>query len=168
MPPSTARDSRDSRPELLLTTNEVAAFADVSLRQLQWWDERDLLRPARAARGPNGFRRRRCWTAIEAAAARMVGELRRRNVKFAVIRKTIHVLMRNARAASRSNTLMVILKPRTFRAAGPPCALFLDRAKAIAAITRANAGAHLVEIIEPDVGDLIEQTMKRRAAAAGR
>lgn len=61
-------------------TGEVARFAGVTLRQLQWWDEKAVISPRQSGH-------RRIYSESEALQLSIIGELRRRNLSLRVIRK---------------------------------------------------------------------------------
>jgi len=52
----------------LLTSNEVAALTGISLRQLQWWDERGLVVPARQGH-------RRLYSLDDLAEVAVIGDM---------------------------------------------------------------------------------------------
>ncbi len=54
-----------------LTSNQVMQFTGISARQLQWWDERGLVSPAREGR-------RRLYSFDDLAEVAVICELRRR------------------------------------------------------------------------------------------
>lgn len=71
-----------------MTTSEVAKFAGVSIRQLQWWDETKLLVPG-FKRGPGGTGMLRDYSAEDAQRALLIGDLRRRGVPIGHCRGVI-------------------------------------------------------------------------------
>ncbi|MGA9526876.1 MAG: MerR family transcriptional regulator [Terriglobales bacterium] len=69
------------------TTRDVAAFTGLSARQLQWWDERGLIRPVH-----QGHRRLYSWDQLVTAA--VISQLRRRGFSLQRVRKVIAFLSR--------------------------------------------------------------------------
>jgi DNA-binding transcriptional MerR regulator len=68
-----------------LTSNEVAALTGVSLRQLQWWDERRLVVPAREGH-------RRLYSLDDLAEVAVIAELRRKGFSLQRMRKVVRFL----------------------------------------------------------------------------
>ncbi|HVP52361.1 MAG TPA: MerR family transcriptional regulator [Terriglobales bacterium] len=68
-----------------LTSNEVAALTGISLRQLQWWDERGLVVPARQGH-------RRLYSLDDLAEVAVIAELRRKGFSLQRMRKVVHFL----------------------------------------------------------------------------
>ena len=69
----------------LLTSNEVAALTGISLRQLQWWDERGLVVPARQGH-------RRLYSLDDLAEVAVIAELRRKGFSLQRMRKVVRFL----------------------------------------------------------------------------
>jgi DNA-binding transcriptional MerR regulator len=69
------------------TTKEVIGLAGITGRQLQWWDERGLVKPARV-----GHRRIYNWDQLVTAA--VISQLRRRGFSLQRMRKVIAFLGR--------------------------------------------------------------------------
>lgn len=69
----------------LLTSNEVAELTGVSLRQLQWWDERGLVVPAREGH-------RRLYSLDDLAEVAVIAELRRKGFSLQRMRKVVRFL----------------------------------------------------------------------------
>jgi len=68
-----------------LTSNEVAALTGVSLRQLQWWDERRLVVPERQGH-------RRLYSGDDLAEVAVIAELRRKGFSLQRMRKVIRFI----------------------------------------------------------------------------
>jgi DNA-binding transcriptional MerR regulator len=68
-----------------LTSSEVAALAGISLRQLQWWDERGLVVPAREGH-------RRLYSLDDLAEVAVIAELRRKGFSLQRMRKVVRFL----------------------------------------------------------------------------
>ncbi len=68
-----------------LTSNEVAALTGISLRQLQWWDERGLVVPAREGH-------RRLYSLDDLAEVAVIAELRRKGFSLQRMRKVVRFL----------------------------------------------------------------------------
>jgi DNA-binding transcriptional MerR regulator len=68
-------------PDKYMTTAEVAAFSGATLRQLQWWDERGILRPERIELHS------RLYTQEAAARARKLAILRAAGASLQEIRR---------------------------------------------------------------------------------
>jgi DNA-binding transcriptional MerR regulator len=69
------------------TSHEVVALTGITARQLQWWDERGLVVPAREGH-------RRLYTLDDVAEIAVICELRRRGFSLQRIRKVIRFLQR--------------------------------------------------------------------------
>jgi DNA-binding transcriptional MerR regulator len=69
------------------TSNEVITLTPITARQLQWWDERALVRPAR-----EGRRRSYSWDQLVTVA--VICQLRRRGFSLQRVRKLIALLER--------------------------------------------------------------------------
>ncbi len=69
------------------TTNDVIEFTGLTARQLQWWDERSLMKPAR-----QGHRRIYNWDQLVTAA--VIAQLRRRGFSLQRVRRVIAFLAR--------------------------------------------------------------------------
>lgn len=68
-----------------LASNEVAALTGVSLRQLQWWDERRLVVPQREGH-------RRLYSLDDLAEVAVIAELRRKGFSLQRMRKVVRFL----------------------------------------------------------------------------
>lgn len=68
-----------------LTSNEVAALTGISLRQLQWWDERGLVVPAREGH-------RRLYSLDDLTDVAVIGELRQKGFSLQRMRKVVRFL----------------------------------------------------------------------------
>ncbi|HYL15710.1 MAG TPA: MerR family transcriptional regulator [Terriglobales bacterium] len=69
------------------TSNEVVALTGITLRQLQWWDERGIVVPAREGH-------RRLYSMDDLAEVAVICELRRRGFPLQRVRKVIRFLQR--------------------------------------------------------------------------
>jgi DNA-binding transcriptional MerR regulator len=69
------------------TTNDVIALTGLTGRQLQWWDERGLIKPSRL-----GHRRIYSWDQLVTAA--VICQLRRRGFSLQRVRKVVAFLGR--------------------------------------------------------------------------
>jgi len=69
------------------TSSDVIALTGISARQLQWWDERGIVAPAR-----KGHRRIYSWD--ELATVAVICQLRRRGFSLQRMRKVIRFLQR--------------------------------------------------------------------------
>jgi len=69
----------------LLTSNEVAALTGISLRQLQWWDERGLVVPVRKGH-------RSVYSLDDLAEVAVIAELRRKGFSLQRMRKVVRFL----------------------------------------------------------------------------
>jgi DNA-binding transcriptional MerR regulator len=69
----------------VLTSNEVAAITGISLRQLQWWDERGLVVPERKGH-------RRLYSLNDLADVAVIAELRRKGFSLQRMRKVVRFL----------------------------------------------------------------------------
>jgi len=68
-----------------LTSKEVAALTGISLRQLQWWDERGLVVPSRSGH-------RRLYSLDDLAEVAVIAELRRKGFSLQRMRKVVRLL----------------------------------------------------------------------------
>src|SRR2546421_8959113 len=71
----------------LFTSREVIALTGITARQLQWWDERRIVVPARQGH-------RRLYSMEDLAEVAVICELRRRGFSLQRGRKIIRVLQR--------------------------------------------------------------------------
>ena len=69
------------------TTNDVIALTGITARQLQWWEERGLIKPLR-----QGHRRLYSWDQL--VTATVIGQLRRRGFSLQRLRKVAAFLER--------------------------------------------------------------------------
>ncbi len=69
------------------TSRDVAALTGITLRQLQWWDERGIVVPAREGH-------RRLYSMEDLAEVAVICELRRRGFSLQRVRKVIRFLQR--------------------------------------------------------------------------
>ena len=84
--------SKKSRPEPPIqdrtySSSEVAQVADVSLRQLQWWDERKVVSPRHEGH-------RRVYYPAEVIEITVIAELRRKGFSLQKIRRVLRFLQR--------------------------------------------------------------------------
>ena len=84
--------TRKSRPEAVAadrsyTSNEVSRVAGVSLRQLQWWDERKVVSPLHQGH-------KRVYSAAEVIEITVIAELRRKGFSLQKIRRVLRFLQR--------------------------------------------------------------------------
>src|SRR5277367_5954587 len=83
---------KKSRPEVQVqertySSSEVAQVADVSLRQLQWWDERKVVSPRHEGH-------RRIYYPAEVIEITVIAELRRKGFSLQKIRRVLRFLQR--------------------------------------------------------------------------
>ncbi|MGE5110444.1 MAG: MerR family transcriptional regulator, partial [Acidobacteriaceae bacterium] len=69
------------------TSHDVVALTGITARQLQWWDERGIVVPAREGH-------RRLYTLDDVAEIAVICELRRRGFSLQRVRKVIRFLQR--------------------------------------------------------------------------
>jgi DNA-binding transcriptional MerR regulator len=69
------------------TSREVVALTGITLRQLQWWDERGIVVPARDGH-------RRLYSAEDLSEVAVICELRRRGFSLQRVRKVMRFLQR--------------------------------------------------------------------------
>ncbi len=85
--------TRRSRPEAEIlvernyTSSDVARIASVSLRQLQWWDERKVVSPRHEGH-------RRIYLAAEVVEITVIAELRRKGFSLQKIRRVLRFLQK--------------------------------------------------------------------------
>jgi DNA-binding transcriptional MerR regulator len=72
-------------PEKTFASSEVARIAQVSLRQLQWWDERKVVSPRHAAH-------KRIYLPEEVVEITVIAELRRKGFSLQKIRRVLRFL----------------------------------------------------------------------------
>ena len=82
---STAAGTDCAQP--VFTSADVARIAQISLRQLQWWDERKLISPHQEGH-------RRIYFVKEVVEIMLVGELRRKGLSLQKIRRILRLLHR--------------------------------------------------------------------------
>jgi DNA-binding transcriptional MerR regulator len=84
----TRRTRPDSdQPERTFTSTEVAKIAQVSLRQLQWWDERKVVSPRHEGH-------KRVYSPEEVVEITVIAELRRKGFSLQKIRRVLRFLQR--------------------------------------------------------------------------
>src|SRR6476646_6234640 len=76
-----------SRMQARFTSREVMALTGITLRQLQWWDERRIVVPAREGH-------RRLYSNEDLAEVAVICELRRRGFSLQRVRKVMRFLQR--------------------------------------------------------------------------
>jgi len=69
------------------SSNQVVALTGISLRQLQWWDERGLVSPAREGRN-------RLYSLADLTEISVICELRQRGFSLQRVRRVIRFLQR--------------------------------------------------------------------------
>ena len=74
-------------PEQTFSSSEVAGVAGVSLRQLQWWDERKVVSPRHEGH-------RRVYLASEVVEITVIAELRRKGFSLQKIRRVLRFLQK--------------------------------------------------------------------------
>ena len=74
-----------SLPEDVFSTSEVVELTGVTARQLQWWDERRIVVPARQAR-------KRLYSATDLVDILVIEQLRRRRISLAQVRRVLRFL----------------------------------------------------------------------------
>jgi DNA-binding transcriptional MerR regulator len=84
--------ARKTRPETqtnerTFSSSEVAEVASVSLRQLQWWDERKVVSPRHEGH-------RRVYGAAEVIEITVIAELRRKGFSLQKVRRVLRFLQR--------------------------------------------------------------------------
>src|SRR5436305_13958814 len=84
--------TRKARPDLIpgqrtYTRTDVARIAQVSLRQLQWWDERKVVSPRHEGH-------KRVYTQEEVVEITVIAELRRKGFSLQKIRRVLRFLQR--------------------------------------------------------------------------
>jgi DNA-binding transcriptional MerR regulator len=84
----TKKDLGVANPDLdRFTSGEVAKIAGVSLRQLQWWDERNVVSPRQEGH-------RRVYLQQEVVEVSVIAELRRKGFSLQKIRRVLRFLQR--------------------------------------------------------------------------
>src|SRR5918994_3827956 len=74
-------------PERTYTSSDVSRIAQVSLRQLQWWDERKVVSPRHASH-------KRIYLPEEVIEITVIAELRRKGFSLQKIRRVLRFLQR--------------------------------------------------------------------------
>lgn len=97
--------------EQVYTSSDVAAIAGVSLRQLQWWDERKVVSPRQDGH-------RRIYTQEEVVEVSVIAELRRKGFSLQKIRRVLRFLQREmarrlAEAAAGGNDMCLVTDGRS-------------------------------------------------------
>src|SRR5689334_10106535 len=86
-PRVTGQDGPEAGVDQRFTSNEVVALTGITPRQLQWWDERGIVRPAREGRN-------RVYSAGDLAEVAVICELRGRGFSLQRVRKVMRFLQR--------------------------------------------------------------------------
>src|SRR6187397_1897340 len=76
-----------SSPDKNYTSSDVSQIAGVSLRQLQWWDERKVASPRHEGHRPVDF-------AAEVVEITVIAELRRKGFSLQKIRRVLRFLQK--------------------------------------------------------------------------
>src|SRR5918996_5231891 len=76
-----------SNPEKHYTSSDVSRIAGVSLRQLQWWDERKVVSPRHEGH-------KRVYAAEEVIEVTVIAELRRKGFSLQKIRRVLRFLQK--------------------------------------------------------------------------
>src|SRR3954466_10752065 len=84
--------TRKARPDLIpgqrtYTSTDVARIAQVSLRQLQWWDERKVVSPRHEGH-------KRVYNPEEVVEVTVIAELRRKGFSLQKIRRVLRFLQK--------------------------------------------------------------------------
>src|SRR5688500_1963648 len=74
-------------PERTFTSSDVSRIAGVSLRQLQWWDERKVVSPRHEGH-------KRVYSPEEVVEITVIAELRRKGFSLQKIRRVLRYLQR--------------------------------------------------------------------------
>ncbi len=74
-------------PEEAYSSTDVAKIANISLRQLQWWDERHVVSPQHQGH-------KRMYSAAEVVEITVIAELRRKGFSLQKIRRVLRYLER--------------------------------------------------------------------------
>src|SRR5918996_3347077 len=75
-------------PERTYTSSDVSRIAQVSLRQLQWWDERKVVSPRHEGH-------KRVYLAEEVVEISVIAELRRKGFSLQKIRRVLRFLQKD-------------------------------------------------------------------------
>jgi len=78
---------RDGTPDRSFTSSEVSRIAGVSLRQLQWWDERKVVSPKHSGH-------KRVYDPTEVIEVTVIAELRRKGFSLQKIRRVLRFLQK--------------------------------------------------------------------------
>ena len=81
------QDGPEAGVDQRFTSNHVVALTGITPRQLQWWDERGIVRPAREGRV-------RVYSLDDLAEVAVICELRRRGFSLQRVRKIMRFLQR--------------------------------------------------------------------------
>jgi hypothetical protein len=81
------KDEPEAGVDQRFTSNDVVALTGITPRQLQWWDERGIVRPARDGRV-------RIYSPGDLAEVAVICELRRRGFSLQRVRKVMRFLQR--------------------------------------------------------------------------
>jgi DNA-binding transcriptional MerR regulator len=84
---SAVRTDKAQIEEKTYSSMEVASVAQVSLRQLQWWDERKVVSPRHEGH-------RRVYYAVEVIEITVIAELRRKGFSLQKIRRVLRFLQK--------------------------------------------------------------------------
>lgn len=83
------------------SSSEVSKMAHVSLRQLQWWDERGIINPRHSAH-------RRCYTREDALEVILVAELRDRGLSLQKIRSSLKQIRRKSSLSQQPDFYILV------------------------------------------------------------
>jgi DNA-binding transcriptional MerR regulator len=92
------------------STSELADLSDVTLRQLQYWDERNVIRPRF-----RGFHQNRDYSFLQAVLVKMAARLRSNGVPLPRIKSLVHALRSDSQfngAVERHTDLYLLISPK--------------------------------------------------------
>lgn len=87
-------ENREGQLTEYMSSGEVSRHTGVSLRQLQWWDERDVV-------CPRIMGHRRFYTHDDVAVVQLVAALRKKNVSLQRSRRAVAFLRKDVAQLSR-------------------------------------------------------------------
>lgn len=104
------------------TSGQIAHLAGVSLRQLQWWDERDVVNPQHIGHS-------RQYTERQVVEILAIAELRRKAVSLQVVRRVLHTMKRKIRDAESLEGVYILMTEKHIQFVHDPDELVLRMAE---------------------------------------
>lgn len=133
------------------STNQVSELADVSMRQMQWWDERCVISPRHEGH-------RRIYTEDDAVDIMLIAEFRRKGVSLQRVRR----IMDKIRKMDLAEDSIILVS-------GIRVSNFHDSSEALAAAVKSPCSVFIVQMepIHQAIGALNSALLRGKTVGAG-